>query len=364
MGRVPRRRPVGARPRRSAVVPGRRTVAPGGEGRRADADSTHAGCRPVLRVVDRRQPTDRRDRAVVASQEDAPLPHRPRTAVPTSPAASVVLPSGSARPTSSSVRSSPAARDCSRRARRRVQAVPRPGAGGAVRRGPQGGRRRSRRIHSNRSSRTFERTPLAAASIAQVHAATLHTGEEVVVKVQRPSVARLVRKDLRVMAWLAPHLVGRIPIASLANPPALVELFAETIVEELDFRMEAANMIDIAVMLHELQADGLRRAPPAPVAGHASSAGDGTHRRIQLRRRRRDEGRRRRHRGGRAHGDGRADRRGDGLRRLPRRPARRQPVRAARRSHGAARLRHRRPADQRSTAGVPADDGRARRPTM
>ena len=103
---------------------------------------------------------------------------------------------------------------------------------------------------------SFERAPLAAASIAQVHAATLRTGEQVVVKVQRPSVTRLVRKDLRVMAWLAPHLVGRIPIASLANPPALVELFAETIVEELDFRMEAANMVDIAVMLRELKQTG------------------------------------------------------------------------------------------------------------
>jgi ubiquinone biosynthesis protein len=103
---------------------------------------------------------------------------------------------------------------------------------------------------------SFERTPLAAASIAQVHAATLRTGERVVVKVQRPSVTRLVRKDLRVMARLAPHLVGRIPIASLANPPALVELFAETIVEELDFRMEAANMVDIAVMLRELKQTG------------------------------------------------------------------------------------------------------------
>ena len=41
----------------------------------------------------------------------------------------------------------------------------------------------------------------------------------------------LVRQDLAVMAWVAPHLVGRIPIAALANPPALVELFAETITE-------------------------------------------------------------------------------------------------------------------------------------
>lgn len=112
--------------------------------------------------------------------------------------------------------------------------------------------------------RSFDPVPLAAASIAQVHAATLNTGEQVVVKVQRPSVARLVRKDLRIMAWLAPHLVGRIPIASLANPPALVELFAETIVEELDFRMEAANMIDIAAMLHDLKQTGYVVPRPHP----------------------------------------------------------------------------------------------------
>jgi ubiquinone biosynthesis protein len=99
---------------------------------------------------------------------------------------------------------------------------------------------------------SFDTTALAAASIAQVHRARLRTGEDVVVKVQRPAVGRLVRTDLRVMSWLAPHLVGRIPVAALANPPALVELFAETIVEELDFRMEAANMLDVAVMLHEL----------------------------------------------------------------------------------------------------------------
>lgn len=95
----------------------------------------------------------------------------------------------------------------------------------------------------------FEEEPLAAASIAQVHAACLRTGEEVVVKVQRPRVAALVYADVAAMAWLAPKLVGRIPIAALANPPALVELFTETVVEELDFRLEAENMLDIAHVL-------------------------------------------------------------------------------------------------------------------
>jgi ubiquinone biosynthesis protein len=98
----------------------------------------------------------------------------------------------------------------------------------------------------------FDNQPIAAASIAQVHAATLRTGEPVVVKVQRPTVARRVRSDLEVMAWLAPRLVGRIPVAALANPPALVELFADTITEELDFRLEAENMLDVAKSLAEL----------------------------------------------------------------------------------------------------------------
>jgi len=116
----------------------------------------------------------------------------------------------------------------------------------------------------HRVFRQFDPTPLASASIAQVHAATLHDGQEVVVKVQRPGIDKTVRRDLRALAWLAPFLIGRIPVSALANPPALVELFAETIIEELDFRVEAANMLDITDVFAALDQQGFVVPTPHP----------------------------------------------------------------------------------------------------
>jgi ubiquinone biosynthesis protein len=125
----------------------------------------------------------------------------------------------------------------------------------------------------------FDPVPLAAASIAQVHRATLRPEfvapflggaaaprdpVEVVVKVQRPQVSDLVHRDLRVLAWLAPFLVGRIQVAALANPPALVEVFAETIAEEIDFRLEAENMLDVARTLADLGQRGYLVPRPHP----------------------------------------------------------------------------------------------------
>lgn len=98
---------------------------------------------------------------------------------------------------------------------------------------------------------TFDREPIAAASIAQVHLATLANGESVAVKVQRPRIADLVRDDLAIMTWMAPILARFIELMAIVNLPAIIEVFAETIVEELDFRLEAANMVDVAVVLDE-----------------------------------------------------------------------------------------------------------------
>lgn len=114
---------------------------------------------------------------------------------------------------------------------------------------------------------SFDRQPLAAASIAQVHRAELLVDGrpvEVVVKVQRPNMTELVHADIAASAWLAPLLVGRIPIASLTNPPALVEVFAQSIVEELDFRLEAENMIDVARSLRQLDQVGYVVPRPHP----------------------------------------------------------------------------------------------------
>lgn len=96
---------------------------------------------------------------------------------------------------------------------------------------------------------SISHTPIASASIAQVHEAKLVDGTNVVIKVQRPKIRKKVTNDLKVMAWVAPKLVGKIPVAALANPPALVELFAETICEELDFNLEVANLFEIERVL-------------------------------------------------------------------------------------------------------------------
>jgi ubiquinone biosynthesis protein len=93
----------------------------------------------------------------------------------------------------------------------------------------------------------FDRTPLAAASIAQVHRAALLDGTEVIVKVQRPGLRRRFEDDVRVMAVLG-ALADRVSkSARVANVPGFVELFAEMAFEEIDFRFEALNMVEVGL---------------------------------------------------------------------------------------------------------------------
>jgi aarF domain-containing kinase len=88
---------------------------------------------------------------------------------------------------------------------------------------------------------SIDPAPLASASIAQVHAARLRDGQEVVIKVQRPRIAEIVEADLRVLR-LGARAMALFPHAELANPVGVVDDFQATIRAELDFRREAANM--------------------------------------------------------------------------------------------------------------------------
>ena len=88
----------------------------------------------------------------------------------------------------------------------------------------------------------IDREPLASASIAQVHAATLRTGERVVIKVLRPGLASLVERDLDIIARLARRTEARAGWARAIGVVALAEGFAVGLREELDFRVEAANL--------------------------------------------------------------------------------------------------------------------------
>jgi predicted unusual protein kinase regulating ubiquinone biosynthesis (AarF/ABC1/UbiB family) len=83
--------------------------------------------------------------------------------------------------------------------------------------------------------------PLASASVAQVHAAQLLDGREVVCKVQRPNIATRVRADVRILRVLA-ELLALWPTARLANPRAIVADFERTLSEELDFLREADHL--------------------------------------------------------------------------------------------------------------------------
>ncbi len=87
----------------------------------------------------------------------------------------------------------------------------------------------------------FEAAPLAAASIAQVHAATLKDGSEVVVKVLRPGMSEIIRRDLDVLYALAALALRYLPDVKRLRPDEVVAEYDKTIMDELDLMREAAN---------------------------------------------------------------------------------------------------------------------------
>jgi ubiquinone biosynthesis protein len=104
----------------------------------------------------------------------------------------------------------------------------------------------------------FDERPLAAASIAQVHRARLADGAQVIVKVQRPDIERLVDSDLDIVLRLAATLEER-TWARRIGAVALARGFADNLHEELDFRVEAQNLLVVAATERSLRTPDLYR---------------------------------------------------------------------------------------------------------
>jgi len=88
---------------------------------------------------------------------------------------------------------------------------------------------------------SFDEKPFASASIAQVHYATLHSGEQVVVKIQRPGIRQRVAADLQILKRGA-QVVELAKVGQRLSAQDVVADFADNLAEELDFRLEAQSM--------------------------------------------------------------------------------------------------------------------------
>lgn len=87
----------------------------------------------------------------------------------------------------------------------------------------------------------FDSIPLASASMAQVHSATLKTGEAVIVKVLRPNMRQIIEKDLSIMRTIAKWADRYWPEIRRLKPKEIVQEFEHTLINELDLLREAAN---------------------------------------------------------------------------------------------------------------------------
>src|SRR5439155_23372169 len=93
---------------------------------------------------------------------------------------------------------------------------------------------------------SFDPEPLAAASLGQVHAATLRDGRAVVVKVQRPGIRKQIAEDLEVLEELATFLERHSRAGKRYQFLRVLEEFRHTLLQEIDYQREASNMVTLA----------------------------------------------------------------------------------------------------------------------
>jgi ubiquinone biosynthesis protein len=99
----------------------------------------------------------------------------------------------------------------------------------------------------------FDHTPLAAASLAQVHRAVLHDGRDVAVKIQRPDIHAQLRSDVRMLVRMSQAMEKRTRWAEDMDLAGIVLEFGSTLLRELDYRVEAYNARRLTQVLEPIE---------------------------------------------------------------------------------------------------------------
>ena len=98
---------------------------------------------------------------------------------------------------------------------------------------------------------TFEEKPIAAASLGQVHRATMRDGREVAVKIQRPDIRETIVKDLAALEDIAAIAETHTEVGKQYLFKQMVQEFHKSILRELDYKQEARNLATLAENLKE-----------------------------------------------------------------------------------------------------------------
>ncbi|HEV2856393.1 MAG TPA: AarF/UbiB family protein [Thermoanaerobaculia bacterium] len=113
----------------------------------------------------------------------------------------------------------------------------------------------------------FESTPLAAASLGQVHRAQLRDGRPVAVKIQRPAIRQVILEDLEAFSQIATMLDKHTEVGRRFAFHDMLDEFRKTLLRELDYRREAVNLVTLAHNLRSYE----RLVIPRPVDDYTTS---------------------------------------------------------------------------------------------